>query len=213
MNQTPQEAPRPPAVLLRLVHGVTQLPGAYHLQQYLGYPTTSRFRRLLSAHVRVQATDTVLDLACGIGNYRELLGGNYFGADLNAEYIESARARYPGNWSVMDCSKLTYPDAMFDHVVTIAATHHLDDEQIDGMLSGAARVCRPGGTVHVIDAVLPETGNRLFKKTWFRMDAGRYPRTRVDLRRALGHHLTVVEEDFLPGPLHDCAYFRGTTKR
>jgi ubiquinone/menaquinone biosynthesis C-methylase UbiE len=210
MPPTPQ---RRPTALLRLVHWLTQLPGAYHLQQYLGYPTTSRFRKLLSGHVQVRPADTVLDLACGIGNYRELLGGHYFGADLNAEYIESARARYPGNWAVMDCSKLTYPDAMFDHVVTIAATHHLDAEQIEGMVSGAARVCRPSGAVHVIDAVLPETGFRLFKRSWFRMDAGRYPRTREDLRRILGQHLRLVEEDFLPGPLHDCVYFKGTTRR
>jgi ubiquinone/menaquinone biosynthesis C-methylase UbiE len=127
---------------------------------------------------------------------------------VNPAYIEAARRNHDGRFDVMDCCDLTFPAGMFSHIVMIAATHHLDDRQVDAAIGGALRVCAGSGALHVLDAVLPETGWRAFKTAWFRLDAGRFPRRRDDLRsrlRALG---TVVVEDFVPGPLHDCAYFQ-----
>ena len=50
-------SPRAPSgevpVWLKTVHALSRLPGAYGLQQYLAYPTTSRFRELLRRHVQV----------------------------------------------------------------------------------------------------------------------------------------------------------------
>jgi ubiquinone/menaquinone biosynthesis C-methylase UbiE len=193
---------------LAFVHAVSRLPGAYHLQQHIAYPTTSRFRRLLRRHVRIQNGERVLDLACGIGTYRDVLRGNYFGVDVNPAYIDAARRNHDGRFVVMDCCNLTFPTGMFSHVVTIAATHHLDDLQVEATIKGALRVCREGGSLHVLDAVLPETGWRGFKTAWFRLDAGRFPRPRDDLRSHLSALGTVAVEDFVAGPLHDCAYFQ-----
>jgi ubiquinone/menaquinone biosynthesis C-methylase UbiE len=201
---------RPAALPLRLVHALSELPGAYQFQQRIAYPTTSRFRRFIARHVRIAAGECVLDLGCGTGSYREALGGDYTGVDVNEAYVDAARTLHTGTFAVMDCSRLMFGDASFDHVVTIAASHHLDDVQLEATLRGALRVCRPGGAVHIIDAVLPETGSVLFKRAWFRMDAGRFPRTRRALREAVEGHGRVVEEDFLSGPLHDCLYLRAT---
>jgi SAM-dependent methyltransferase len=200
-------------VWLKTVHAVSRLPGAYGLQQYLAYPTTSRFRVLLGRHVRIASQQRVLDLACGIGTYRDLLGGEYCGVDINPAYIEAARRRHTGTFEVMDSADLRYAAELFDHVVTIAATHHLDDRQLDAAVESALRVCLPGGFVHVLDAVLPETGNQTFKRLWFRLDAGRYPRSRASLRSMLASRGRIEHEDLIGGPLHDCAYFRVAKSR
>jgi|RhiMethySRZTD1v2_1073278.scaffolds.fasta_scaffold155587_3 SAM-dependent methyltransferase len=195
-------------VWLKTVHALSRLPGAYGLQQYLAYPTTSRFRVLLGRHVQIGSQQRVIDVACGIGTYRDVLGGEYCGVDINPAYIEAARRRHAGTFEVMDCVDLRYATEVFDHVVTIAATHHLDDRQLGAALESALRVCRAGGFVHVLDAVLPETGNRTFKRLWFRLDAGRFPRSRAALRSILASRGRIDREDLIGGPLHDCAYFR-----
>src|SRR5687768_2755681 len=112
---------------LETVHALSRLPGAYELQQYVAYPTTRRFRLLLRRHVHVGPQQRVLDVACGIGTYRDVLGGDYCGVDINPAYIDAARRSHTGQFEVMDCSELLFAGGQFDHVVTIAATHHLDD--------------------------------------------------------------------------------------
>jgi ubiquinone/menaquinone biosynthesis C-methylase UbiE len=193
---------------LRLVHAASRVPGAYKLQQYVAFPTTSRFRQLIERHVVVGARERVLDVACGIGSYRPALTGEYYGADINAAYIQLAKARHAGHFEVMDCCSLTYPDSYFDHVVIIAATHHLDDFQLRAAIQNAARVVRATGAIHVLDAVLPACRRSWFKHFWFRLDAGRYPRTRAALRAILAECGPVRREDLIYGPLHDCAYFQ-----
>jgi ubiquinone/menaquinone biosynthesis C-methylase UbiE len=193
---------------LALVHALSRVPGAYELQQYVAYPTTSRFRQLLKRHVHIRDGDRVLDMACGIGTYRDVLGGDYYGVDVNSGYIAAARKRHAGTFDVMDCCHLTFPAGMFAHIVTIAATHHLDDTQVDSAVSSALRVCQDGGALHILDAVLPETRWRGFKTAWFRLDAGRFQRRRDELRARLSALGTLAVEDFVPGPLHDCAYFQ-----
>jgi len=189
------------------VQAVAALPWVYRTQQMVGRPTTSRFRALLAQYVHVERSHRVLDIGCGIGNYRDSFAGVYVGCDLNAEYVQAARRRHGGQFDVMDACALTYSDDAFDHTVTIATTHHLNDSQLDTMIDGALRVTRADGALHVVDAVLPLTRVRWFKHAWFSMDAGRFPRTYTHLRAALEHHGRVVKEDLLPGPLHDCAYF------
>jgi ubiquinone/menaquinone biosynthesis C-methylase UbiE len=196
-------APRVLAALQR----TCSRPAVYRLLQCIAAPTTSRFRDLLRRHVHPRPEQRLLDLACGIGNYRGDLGGQYYGADINPDYIATARRTHSGTFDVMNCTALTYPDRFFDHVVSIAATHHLDDRELQAMVQGALRVCRDGGMVHVVDAILPETGHTAFKRLWFGLDAGRFPRLRDQLRSALAVHGVIAAEELLPGPLHDCAYF------
>lgn len=76
-----------------------------------------------------------------------------------AAYIEAARRSHAGQFDVMDCCHLTYADGFFDHVVSIAATHHLDDSSLEATISEALRVCGPGGSLHVIDGILPVSGS------------------------------------------------------
>jgi SAM-dependent methyltransferase len=203
---TQETSLRVPGILAALQRACSR-PAVYRATQYIAKPTTSRFRFLLRRHVRVAPHHRLLDLGCGIGNYRADLGGDYHGIDINPGYIAAVGDKHSGTFEVMDCTALTYSDRYFDQVVSIAVTHHLDDSQLQAMLQGALRVCRDDGIVHVVDAILPQTGNRTFKRLWFGMDAGRFPRAYDLLRGAIARHGAIVAEELLPGPLHDCAYF------
>jgi SAM-dependent methyltransferase len=203
---TPEASTRVP-VLLAALQRACRLPAVYRATQYIAKPTTSRFRSLLRRHVHVAPHHRLLDLGCGIGNYCADLGGDYHGVDNNPDYIATVRRRHSGTFEVMDCTALTYSNRYFDHVVSIAVTHHLDDSDLRAMLQGALRVCRNDGIVHVVDAILPQTGNRTFKRLWFGLDAGRFPRSYDLLRDAISRHGVIAAEELLPGPLHDCAYF------
>jgi SAM-dependent methyltransferase len=175
----------------------------YALNQLIAKPTTDRFRQLLS---RVPKRSSVLDLGCGIGNYRSCFPGDYTGIDINPAYIERARAIMSGRFETMDCAALAFPNESFDDVVSIATTHHLNDEQFRAMIAEALRVCRPGGHFHVVDAILPVSPNFLLKTIWFRLDRGGFPRRLEELTRVIVRDARIVRHNVLTGPLHDTVY-------
>lgn len=198
----------PMKALLSPLYGLLEVSSGYSLLQKVAAPTVRRFRDLIADNVRLGAGDAVLDLACGTGAYRDCFGADYTGIDINPHYIADARAALPGRFEVMDCTELTFPDASFDAVVSIAATHHLDEAQLRATVREALRVCRPGGAVHLIDAVLPFSPVRAFKTAWFRLDRGAYPRKLDDLLGIIGGEAPIEHHDAREGPLHDVVCVR-----
>jgi ubiquinone/menaquinone biosynthesis C-methylase UbiE len=106
--------------------------------------------------------DDMLDVACGPG----LVGCSFApaarhvtGVDLTPAMIERARElqRERGlknlSWKVGDATALPFPDAAFSLVVTRYSFHHLLDPL--AAMREMVRVCRPGGTVMVVDVALP----------------------------------------------------------
>ncbi len=182
--------------------------GVYALNQLIGKPTTDRFRRLIEGHMADIRGGKILDIGCGIGNYRECFSGEYVGVDINENYIEYARQHLSGTFEVMDAANLTFSRASFDHAVTIATTHHLTDVQFIAMIEGALRAVRAGGAFHIIDAVLPLSPNFAFKRAWFNLDRGRHPRQLERMIDLAGKRGRVLERHLLVGPLHDTAYIR-----
>jgi SAM-dependent methyltransferase len=182
--------------------------GGYALIQFVGRPTTDRFRILLARNLAAGADTNILDLGCGIGNYRDCFVGRYTGIDINPAYIESARAALPGRFETMDCTKLGFSDGAFDEIVTIATTHHLDDAQVTRMVVEALRTCRRDGHLHIIDAILPVTPNFAFKRFWFNLDRGEFPRPLDKLLACVARGGAIVRHEVLTGPLHDTVYIR-----
>lgn len=193
---------------MKPVYRMLEFSGIYAVNQMIGKPTTDRFRRHIAENVGDTSVRRVLDVGCGIGNYRDSFGPNYVGIDINPDYIETARQRYGGRFEVMDASKLDFPENSFDDVITIATTHHLTDEEFVAMVAGALAVVGPGGYLHIIDAILPVTPSIAFKQLWFGLDRGRHPR-RIEAMVALADRVgRVVTFKVLPGPLHDTGYVR-----
>ena len=189
------------------LYRILELAGLYSLNQRLGRPTTDRFRALIADNLALDAATSLLDLGCGTGNYRDCFPGAYTGIDINPAYIEQC-ATLPGRFETMDCTRLRFADRSFDEVVTIATTHHLDDAQLARMVGEALRVCRPGGHLHIIDAILPVSPNFVFKRVWFRLDRGAFPRTAEHLVAGVEEAGRVTRRNMLTGPLHDTLYLR-----
>lgn len=184
-----------------------ELAGGFALHQRLGEPTLGRYRQLIARHIGNAADKHILDIGCGIGNFRPSFAGRYTGIDINPAYIEKARAAQTGEFETMDCTRLAFPDAAFDEVVTIATMHHIDDGAAVRMIAEAIRVCRPGGYFHIIDAILPVARNPL-KTLIFRLDRGDHPRTIEQHLSVVGRAAPILEQDVLPGPVHDTVYVR-----
>lgn len=106
------------------------------------------------------AEDRLLDVAGGTGQV-----GRYLGrpaqltvvADLTSAMLEAGAeaAREEGRGDVVfvrsDAAALPFPDAHFEVIVGRFALHHLAD--IGAALREMRRVCRPGGSVTVLDIV------------------------------------------------------------
>jgi ubiquinone/menaquinone biosynthesis C-methylase UbiE len=178
----------------------------YALAQVLARPTTDRFRELIRKQVHTSRGEKLLDVGCGTGNYRSSFACEYFGVDINPDYIQKASAHLEGQFKVMDCTHLDFESGTFDHVITLATTHHLTDDQLIQMVREAMRVCKPSGHVHVIDAILPVTPNFTFKRIVFGLDRGGYPRKYEHLCDLIAKAGPVGNREIIAGPMHDVAY-------
>jgi ubiquinone/menaquinone biosynthesis C-methylase UbiE len=123
----------------------------------------------IGAHVPVTAADTVLDVAGGTGQLARHMARTAAVAvvvDLTAEMLHTGAraARDAGDRNVVfvegDATRLPLPDEQFDVVTCRFALHHIDD--VAAAVGEMARVCRPGGTVAIIDMVAEpgEAGRR-----------------------------------------------------
>jgi len=193
--------------ILQPIYKMLEMPTVYALSQMTARPTSDRFRMMIKANIKPAPDAEILELGCGMGAYRDCFPVSYTGIDINPAYLNQARASLAGTFTVMDCTSLNYPDQSFNEVVTIATTHHLNDDQVAMMVQDALRVCSPGGHFHVIDAILPLSPN-LFKSIWFHLDRGRFPR-KIDLLLAILGRLGNIEHyEVMTGPLHDVVYVR-----
>jgi SAM-dependent methyltransferase len=122
----------------------------------------------------VTSQDTVLDVACGPGVVAcafAAVARHVTGIDLTPAMIEQAQKLQEKKgltnitWQVGDVLPLPFADAAFSLVITRYSFHHFLDPQ--AVLQEMVRVYAPGGTVMVVDVVLPpdkvEAYNRVEK--------------------------------------------------
>src|SRR5215813_5388978 len=115
--------------------------------------------RLIIEAAGAGPSDTVLDVACGGGivvcAFAKVVK-HATGIDLTPAMLERARAYAAEQgvtnvtWQQGDVLPLPYPDASFSIVTSRFAFHHFLDPA--AVLTQMARVCRPGGTVVVVDS-------------------------------------------------------------
>lgn len=156
----------------------------------------------------------VLDVGCGPGtNTHHFLGADYLGIDINPAYVESARRRHRRDFRVADVrSYEVEPGERFDFVLVNSFLHHIDDEQVQGILSHLARHVTEDGHIHILELVLPVRG--ALARRLAAWDRGDYPRPFGDwgrLFRALFE--PVLLEPYSFGlrnfPLWHMIYFKG----
>lgn len=160
----------------------------------------------------------VLDVGCGPGTNAPVFRGcDYVGLDFNADYIETARRNYPGEFIVADaCTYTAAPEDRFDFVLMNSLLHHIATDDVRRMLSQLAGQLTADGHIHIVDLVLPE--RRSIARYLARSDRGDHPRPLERWHTLLSESFQpVVFEPFSVGwlgsSLWDLVYFKGRARR
>jgi SAM-dependent methyltransferase len=161
------------------IRSVLSRPAIYELWSRLVGGVRAR-TILIDEYVRPSASDRILDVGCGPGDFLTLLPPDvrYVGVDISAAYINRARARFGSRaeFHVGDATKFAAPDRGFDLVVALGVLHHLDDTQAKEVLEVAAQALAPGGRAVTIDPVYARGQNRVARAIIER-DRGQHVRT------------------------------------
>jgi SAM-dependent methyltransferase len=105
----------------------------------------------------VRPGDRVLDVATGTGNAAlraAQAGARVTGIDLVPELVAVGRERAEANglavaWDVGDAERLPYEDASFDRVLSVFGIQFAPRHQV--VADELVRVCRPGGTIALVN--------------------------------------------------------------
>ena len=115
-------------------------------------------------------------LEAGVGTGRNFPyypnGSNVTGIDISPAMLERARQRKHTLGTVvdlreMDVTQLNFPDETFDSIVSTFLCCVLDAEQQQPALEELRRVCRPDGTIRILEyAVSQDPARRVIMKLW-----------------------------------------------
>lgn len=188
------------AAVLRLLGGASPSPlhrrlaKIYYYVPEMALHKTIELEALLD-HARGLAGKG-LDLGCGSGLVggvliEEARLGELHGTDLNPQHEALALASGYAAFRQGDIQALNHPDAAFDYAVSICVIEHVAD--LPRVLSGAARVLKPGGRF-LFTTTAPlfrdsTLGYRLLKAAGLTRMAER-ARDRKDVRAMQYHYLS-----------------------
>jgi demethylmenaquinone methyltransferase/2-methoxy-6-polyprenyl-1,4-benzoquinol methylase len=128
-----------------------------------------RWRRL-GARAVVRPGDSVLDAACGTGDFAVADVGagaaRVVGLDFSPRMLERARRKAPQvEWVEGDLLALPFADATFDAATVGFGVRNVADLEL--ALRELRRVLRPGGRVAILEITRPRGPLRPFYSLWF----------------------------------------------
>ena len=180
------------STLVKLGHKLLQLPICYTFLQVSVGAEGFRSRFLKEVSKDLRDSSNVVDLGCGPGANRKVLGRNlkYVGIDLSLNYIEKARKKFAAeeNTSFL-CSDLTdgasWDDSVNDTGETLglafALWHHLSDEQVGSVLKTLATSSQGDLQIISVDPIITDRSSKL--AVWLaHNDRGPYLRTEKEFR-------------------------------
>jgi SAM-dependent methyltransferase len=148
--------------------------------------------------VPLASVRSVLDIGCGPGtNARYFRDVGYVGVDISERYVAAARRRFGDRFVAGDATE-SLPDsgAPYDFILANSLLHHLDDAQVESVLSRAASLLAPNGAIHILDHEIPtEPGIARFLTLH---DRGNFMRPRDEWRSLLGNTLSITPFEFFP---------------
>jgi len=138
--------------------------------------------RLGSALASLAPHGPLLDVGSAEGGFASRLGLDPFFLDIDLRPLAALRRRRPRSRAAAgDATRLPCRDSAFDVSLCVAVSHHLDDGQLERVVSELARVTR--GHLVFLDAL--RNDRRSLSRWLWRFDRGRHPRTRSELQSVL----------------------------
>lgn len=136
-------------------------------------------RRFVLDYLRVRPGQRILDVGCGPGRlYPHLPPMKYCGLDLDAGYLQRARALYPNarfeqQDIAADCPNFDLRE--FDVIVAVGVLHHLPDAAVQRTLAFCHERLSVGGRMITLDCAFEE-GQHVFSRFLATHDRGRFVR-------------------------------------
>jgi ubiquinone/menaquinone biosynthesis C-methylase UbiE len=136
----------------------------------------------------------ILDIGCGTADCAMILldGAHthrYTGTDMNVQYIEKNRRRFPQSRFITaaNLSSHHFAGDSADCCLLFCILHHLNDREIESLLADVRRILVPGGTVLVTEPMFwPEARpgiKRRISNFLLGLDRGRYIRDQAGYQR------------------------------
>jgi ubiquinone/menaquinone biosynthesis C-methylase UbiE len=168
------------------IYKLLEIPAVYNaVQNILGGPRIfATMRQAVEAQLATLTYQNVLDVGCGTGIAVEWFSGAYYGMDLNPQYFRKIPRAPQRSFQVGDATALPFQSESFDVVFTLGVLHHLDANNCQNMLGEMARVCKPGGTIIIIDGLVPSNRLNIIGYLLAKFDRGRY-KVRIEQFQAM----------------------------
>lgn len=126
------------------------------ITRVFSYGMDRRWKRLAVARAAIPAEATVLDLACGTGDFAKLVAARYPRARIVAADLTDRMLRLAGlpNAVCADAASLPFASASFDAIFIGYGLRNFP--RLAGAIEEARRVLKPGGMLVSLDFFLPD---------------------------------------------------------
>jgi len=119
---------------------------------------------------------SVLDIACGTGDFCNVTDANYVGIDNTPSFIKYCNDKFGSinkKFYLMDATKLQFKKKQFDASLLLSFIHHLPDKLVVDVLRSVAKVTK--NKIIIVD-LIPSKSN-LFSKFFYAIDRGNHMRS------------------------------------
>lgn len=169
-------------------------------------------RAVIRRELRIGQGLSTIDLGCGPGAFADLFNGDdYYGADINARYVEHARRTRKGTFLEADARRVDLPDGRFHQVLIFGLLHHLSDEDVRAVLGEARRLLAPDGRMLVIEDIPAVSRLNLIGHLVHRAENGEYIRPPEEYRRLYREQARIEREEILQSGI--CDYYAALLRR
>ncbi|OGY64953.1 MAG: hypothetical protein A3I24_02725 [Candidatus Harrisonbacteria bacterium RIFCSPLOWO2_02_FULL_41_13b] len=134
---------------------------------------------------------SVIDIACGTGEYSAITNSQYLGVDMDKQYIDRAQKLYGiknKKFLCDDANTATIQDASYEAAILIDATHHLTDDENRALFKTLNRVAAK--TIAICDPITQEKRN-LIGRFLISIDRGNYIRPKKKLLNLIQETLVI----------------------
>lgn len=165
-------------------------PFVYDLVQNLA--GQARVAGRLRATVASLRPTRILDVGSADGGFAARLELDPVFVDVDPRPLAALLRRRPGSRAAAaDATSLPFGDGAFDTSLCVAVSHHLDDGQLERVVSELSRVSRR----HLVFLDALRIDGRPLSRWLWKLDRGRHPRTKGELRSALERGFSLASEE------------------